>query len=291
MAATIFDAPATTSIMTNVELIIIQSVSAFVVLLSFVITASMLLLTLIESYLVVGGGVILLGLGASRFTAPAAEGYFGYVIRVGIRLLFFYLVLAIGVQMANQWSEALVAACKPVATTLPWWTTYGVPPASIVTTACSGTLPVSAMLIYTAFAIVFMIVSIAVPYMAAGIASGTIGLALSHAFEAAFIAQTVIRPITSALQTGFKMAGRLGRVASDGDDGDTWLNTVDPARTTRRLINTDPKANKRVPAPDRNATSVIPSRARKTTLIDSTTGGLRNGKTTRVSDDRMTKRL
>jgi len=71
------------------------------------------------------------------------------------------------------------------------------------------------MLIYTAFAIVFMIVSIAVPYMAAGIASGTIGLALSHAFEAAFITQTVIRPITSALQNGFKIVGRLGRVASE----------------------------------------------------------------------------
>jgi hypothetical protein len=39
---------------------------------------------------------------ACRFTAPAAEGYFGYVLRVGIRLLFFYLVLAIGVQMATQ---------------------------------------------------------------------------------------------------------------------------------------------------------------------------------------------
>ena len=92
--------------MTNFELAIVQSVAAFFVLLSFVITAAMLLLTLIESYLVVGGGVILLGFGANRFTAPAAEGYFGYVIRVGVRLFFFYLVLAIGVQMANQWSAA-----------------------------------------------------------------------------------------------------------------------------------------------------------------------------------------
>ena len=50
------------------------------------------------------------------------------------------------------------------------------------------------MLNYTAFAIVFMVVSIAVPHMAASIAGGTVGLALSHAFEAAFIAQTVIRP-------------------------------------------------------------------------------------------------
>lgn len=66
MADTIFYAPASTSITTNLELAIVQSVSAFFVLLSFVITAAMLLLTLIEAYLVVGGGVILLGFGANR---------------------------------------------------------------------------------------------------------------------------------------------------------------------------------------------------------------------------------
>ena len=48
--------------MTNFEQAIVQSIAAFIVLLAFVVTASMLLLTLIESYLVVGGGVILLGL-------------------------------------------------------------------------------------------------------------------------------------------------------------------------------------------------------------------------------------
>src|SRR5229473_2871137 len=162
IATIIFNAPANASLITNIELAIIQSVSAFIVLLSFVISAAMLLLTLIEAYLVIGGGVILLGLGANRFTAPAAEGYFGYVIRVGVRLLFFYLVL-----------------------------------------------PISDMLIYAALAIVFMMVCIAVPHMAASIAGGTVGLALSHAFEAAFIAQTVIRPITSALQTGFNKVAQI----------------------------------------------------------------------------------
>jgi type IV secretion system protein TrbL len=201
MASTIFDSPANASMTTNLEQLIVQSIAAFIVLLAFVVTAATLLLTLIEAYLVVGGGVILLGLGANRFTAPAAEGYFGYVIRIGMRLLFFYLVLAIGVQMANQWSASLIAACKPVPTTLPWWTTYSVPPGSIMTTACSGTISAADMLNYTAFSIVFMIVSVAVPFTAASISGGTIGLALSHAFEAAFIAQTVIRPITGALQT------------------------------------------------------------------------------------------
>ena len=74
-------------------------------------------------------------------------------------------------------------------------------------------LPVSAMLNYAAGAIVFMVVSIAVPYTAAGIAGGTIGLALSHTFEAAYIAQTVIRPIASALQTGFNKVAQLGNAS------------------------------------------------------------------------------
>ena len=270
MAGTLFDAPANASLMTNLELAIVQSVAAFFVLLSFVVTAAMLILTLIEAYLVVGGGVILLGLGANRFTAPAAEGYFGYVIRVGVRLLFFYLALAVGVQMATEWSVALAAACKPVPATLPWWTTYGVPPSSIVTTVCSGSLSVSTMLTYAALSIVFMIVTVSVPHMAAGIAGGTIGLALSHAFEAAFIAQTVIRPITSALQTGFNKAAQIGKGGTDDQNEPAlWINAMESGRQTQRLGNLGPSGGQRVPAPkDIRATSVIPSRAQDTTPMN-----------------------
>ena len=279
MASTIFNTPANASLMTNIELAIVQSISAFVVLLSFVITAAMLLLTLIESYLVVGGGVILLGLGANRFTAPAAEGYFSYVIRVGVRLLFFYLVLAIGVQMANQWSAAITAACKPIPATLPWWTTYGVPPSSIVTTVCSGTIPVSVMLDYAAFAIVFMIVCIAVPHTAAGIAGGTGGLALSHAFEAAYIAQTVVRPITSALQTGFNKVAQIGNgSAGNNSEATGWVKAIDFDRQTQQISNLGPDSGQRVPAPkDVHGTSVIPSRAPNTTPMNPGTVRYGNG--------------
>ncbi len=279
MASTIFNAPANASLMANLELAIVQSVSAFVVLFAFVVTAAMLLLTLVESYLVIGGGVILLGLGANRFTAPAAEGYFGYVIRVGVRLLFFYLVHAVGVQMANQWSAALAAACNPVPSTLPWWTTYGVPPSSIVTTVCSGSLPVADMLNYAALAVVFLIVSIAVPQMAAGIAGGTVGLALSHAFEAAYVAQTIVRPITSALQTGFNKVAQIGNgSASNNSEATGWVKAMDFGRQTQQLSNLGPDGGQRVPAPkDVRATSVIPSRAPNTTPMNSGTSRYGNG--------------
>src|SRR5216683_2592446 len=279
MASTIFNSPANASMMTNFEQAIVQSVSAFIVLLAFVVTAAMLLLTLVESYLVIGGGVILLGLGANRFTAPAVEGYFGYVIRIGVRLLFFYLVLAIGVQMANQWSAALAAACKPVMATLPWYSTYGVPPTSIVTTVCSGTIPAADMINYTAFAIVFMIVSIAVPHLAASIAGGTIGLALSHAFEAAFIAQTVIRPITSALQTGFNKLSQFGN-GSGGNNSEAtgWAKAMDFGRQTQQLSNLGPDSGQRVSAPkDVRGMSVMPARAPNTTPMNPGTARIGNG--------------
>ena len=105
MANTIFDTPASTSVMSNLEIAIVQSVCGFAVLLAFTITAAMLLFTLVEAYIAIGGGVILLGFGGNRFTASAAEGYFPFVIRVGVRLLFYYLVLAVGVQLANQWTR------------------------------------------------------------------------------------------------------------------------------------------------------------------------------------------
>ena len=200
MAGAIFDTPASASLMSNLEIAIVQSVCGFFVLFAFTITAAALLFTLVEMYLVVGGGVLLLGFAGNRFTASAAEGYFPFVIRVGVRLLFYYLVLAVGVQLATQWSAAMAAACKPIATPLPWYTTYGVDPKSIMTTVCSGSISASDMLNYAAFAVVFAILSVGIPHTVASLVGGSIGLALAHAFEAAYIARTIINPITGGLK-------------------------------------------------------------------------------------------
>lgn len=90
MADTIFSTPASTSVINNLEVAIIQSFCGFVVLLAFTITAIALLFTLVEAYIAISGGIILLGFAGSRFTASASEGYFPFVIRVGIRLLFLF---------------------------------------------------------------------------------------------------------------------------------------------------------------------------------------------------------
>ncbi len=131
MAETILNTPASTTVMGNLELALVEGICVLAIASAFLIAAADLLLTLIKAYLTTGLGVMLLGFGGNRFTASASEGYFTNVLRVGVRLLFFYAVLAVGMQIVNQWQTALAAACKPVPTALPWFETYDVPPTSI----------------------------------------------------------------------------------------------------------------------------------------------------------------
>lgn len=219
ISSTLLNTPATTSVVDNLELALVQGACSLVILFAFTLSAAALLFTLVETYIAVGGGVILLGFAGNRFTASAAEGYFPFVIRVGVRLLFYYLVLAIGVQIATDWNAALMGACKPISVALPWWTTYGAPPSKIMTTVCSGTIPVSVMLDYAGLAIVFAIMTVGIPHTVSSLVGGSIGLALAHAFEAAYTAQTIARivnPITAGLK---KVAENVSGTSSAKNGG------------------------------------------------------------------------
>ena len=117
------------------------------------IVAVELLLTLVKAYLTTSLGVILLGFGGNRFTASAAEGYFTNVIRIGTRLLFFYAVLAVGMQLVVQWQAALLAACAPAPTSVSMIHSYYVPPSAMIVSVCTGTITLSQMFAYAALAV------------------------------------------------------------------------------------------------------------------------------------------
>jgi P-type conjugative transfer protein TrbL len=223
MANTLLNSPAASGMISSLELALVEGVLALIVGGAFVIVAVELLLTLVKAYLTTGLGVILLGFGGNRFTASAAEGYFTNVIRIGVKLLFFYAVLAIGMQMVAQWQAALAAACKPVSTAVPMISSYFVPPSKIMTTICSGTISTTDMLDYAALAAVFAVVTVAVPSMAAELVGGTVGLALAHAFEAAYTAQTIARivnPITTGLKKVSEGVANLGSGKSNNGSGE-----------------------------------------------------------------------
>jgi hypothetical protein len=120
------------------------------------------------------------------------------------------------VKIATQWNNALVAACAPATTTLPWFSGLGAgPPSSIITKVCSTPMNWPLLLNLVANSVILAIITTVVPSTAAGIVSGTAGLALNQAFEAAFIARTIIQPISSMMQAvGNKAVRSLG--GSDG---------------------------------------------------------------------------
>jgi hypothetical protein len=104
-------------------------------------------------------------------------------------------------------------------------------------------------------------------------------LALNHAFEAAYVAHTVIRPITSALQTGFNKVAQVGNGSGDANGEATgWIKAMDFGRQTQQLGNLGSDGGQRVPAPkDIRGTSIIPSPAPNTTPINPGIARHRNG--------------
>ncbi len=216
MAETIYKASINNSgLVTDLAVVIGQTAAAFFILISFAIIAALALLVVVEAYLVIGGASILLAFGGSRFTAPIAEGYFGYVIKVGVRLLFFYLLLGIGMKIAANWDAVLTAACAPTTTTLPWYATYGVPPTKIITSVCSAPMNWGLLLSLVANSIILTIITTTVPSTAASIVSGTVGLALTHAFEAMYIANKIVNPMLN----GIRAIGSNAVRALGGNDG------------------------------------------------------------------------
>lgn len=83
---------------------------AFTIWLAFVVIAAQLLRVLIESYLIVSGGVLFLGFAGFRATAAYAENYINYAVAVAIKVFVLYLLVGVGMSLATQWSAMLQTA-------------------------------------------------------------------------------------------------------------------------------------------------------------------------------------
>jgi len=80
------------------------AVGALLIFVSYVTITINLVVTLVESYLVVSAGYIFLGFGGSRWTAPYTERYIGLAVSIGIKLLVLYCVIAAGQSLGAGWN-------------------------------------------------------------------------------------------------------------------------------------------------------------------------------------------
>ncbi|MHB1586823.1 MAG: P-type conjugative transfer protein TrbL, partial [Acidiferrobacteraceae bacterium] len=88
---------------------LVIALSALLALCGFAVVAVQLLVTLIESYIVIGGGALMLGFAGSRWTLPFAEKYLGYAVSVGIKLFVLYLIVGLGGTLAQQLTAQIVS--------------------------------------------------------------------------------------------------------------------------------------------------------------------------------------
>lgn len=88
---------------------IVTGLSGLITIIAFTIVAVQLMVTLIESYVVIGGGMLMLGFLGSRWTLPFGEKYFGYAVSTGIKLFTLYLIVGEGQNVANQIIHTLTA--------------------------------------------------------------------------------------------------------------------------------------------------------------------------------------
>jgi type IV secretion system protein TrbL len=86
------------------------------VVLGFAVVAGQLMMTLIESYIVIGGGIFMLGFTGSRWTLVFGEKYIGYVFSVGIKLFMLELIVGLGYNLGRQWAALFYDSIAPPGT-------------------------------------------------------------------------------------------------------------------------------------------------------------------------------
>jgi type IV secretion system protein TrbL len=79
--------------------------AALVILFCFALIAAAIILALVESFIVLSGGVLLMGFGGSRWTKDFALKTLIYAVSVGAKLFVLQLIAGLGAQIIAGWAS------------------------------------------------------------------------------------------------------------------------------------------------------------------------------------------
>lgn len=99
-----------TNIGHDLGVIFITVPSLLLVAAIFAFLSLSLIMTLVETYLVIGAGAVFLSFLGSRWTQQFGEKYISYAVSAGVKLFVFFLVLTAGQQLAATWIAAAGSA-------------------------------------------------------------------------------------------------------------------------------------------------------------------------------------
>jgi len=86
---------------------LLGGVLALVMFLAFLFIAAQMAIALVEAFIILGGGVLLLGFLGSPWTAGFGMTYFGALVGSGVKLFLIYIIAGIGSALVPGWSAFL----------------------------------------------------------------------------------------------------------------------------------------------------------------------------------------
>jgi type IV secretion system protein TrbL len=89
--------------------LILIALAAIVILIGFALMTALLICALVESYMVISSGVILMGFGGSQWTNEFATNTIRYAVSVGAKLFMTQLVIGLGESLLLDWSAQMQA--------------------------------------------------------------------------------------------------------------------------------------------------------------------------------------
>jgi type IV secretion system protein TrbL len=89
---------------------IITVLASMIVLLAYCMITLSFIMAKIESFIVLGAGLIFLGFGGSRWTSNYVERYLALAVSTGVRLMVLYMIIGLGQGFGNQWMQAAANA-------------------------------------------------------------------------------------------------------------------------------------------------------------------------------------
>ena len=84
-----------------------MAIGAFIIMVCFAFIAAFYVIALVEMYIVLNAGVILLGLGSTRWTSEYATKYLTYTFSVGMKLFVLQLLMGLGETLIKGWANSI----------------------------------------------------------------------------------------------------------------------------------------------------------------------------------------
>ena len=105
----LMDSASSSAFFTSTGVCLALVFAAALTVLSFTAITIQFVVAMVESYIIVAAGIIFVGFGGSRWTAPYVERYIGLGVSIGVKIMLLYLLIGSGMSLSLDWMDAAQA--------------------------------------------------------------------------------------------------------------------------------------------------------------------------------------